>query len=139
VTRIRLALELLGLAFYLAAQPPLVFLYALGSSLEGVVPAAYWTAIALGYASHLALAFLRPVRSVRVPARQAFDAWVATAPVALALAAALVAARWPLAFESWDGHGLGASGGEVNAALFPWMHAALWVAAAAFIATRQRD
>jgi hypothetical protein len=64
-----------------------------------------------------------------VAPRGAFDLWLLAAVPAIALAVALVAIKWPFRFQSWDGHGLGASGGEVNAVLFPWVHGLLWVLA----------
>jgi hypothetical protein len=133
--RFRLTLEFLGLAFYLAAHFPLAFLYGLGSSLRGVLPTVYWPAIGLGYLCILGLALARPARLAAVPLRQAFDTLLVTAPLALALTVAFVWARWPLAFPSWDGHGLGATGGEANAALFPWIHTILWASALAYVAT----
>jgi hypothetical protein len=73
------------------------------------------------------LAFARPGRLGPVPPRRAFDAWLLTAAPALALCAVFVVYRWPLVFQGWDAHGLGAEGGEANAALFPWLHGLLWI------------
>jgi hypothetical protein len=132
-------MECLGLALYLAAHVPLAVVYALGSSLREVQPVPYWAAIGAGYLLVVGLAFARPARLWAVRWRMAFDAWLVTAAVALAVAAALVQARWPLAFDGWNGHGFGASGGEVNAVLFPWMHAFLWVGALAYLASPRPD
>jgi hypothetical protein len=67
----------------------------------------------------------------------AFDAWLLAALPAFALAVAFVALRWPFTLDGFDAHGFGASGGEVNALLFPWLHAALWAAALAMVRAKQ--
>jgi hypothetical protein len=133
----RLALELLGLAGYLAAHLPLAIVYVLGSSLPDVQPVLYWTALALGYLVMVGLAIARPGRLRSLPARSTFDAWLVTALPALVLVTVFAASHWPLEYAGWSGHGFGAEGGEVNATLFPWLHAALWVASVGVIATRR--
>jgi hypothetical protein len=136
---VRLASELFGVAFYLAAHVPLVLVYALGSTLRGVMPIPYWGAIGGGYLALMLAAALRPGPLGRVPARRALDTFLLTAGPALILSAAAVWARWPLQFERWDGHGMGASGGEANAAFVPWLHGVLWLVAAARPGNGDRD
>jgi hypothetical protein len=130
----RLALELLGAALYVAAHYPLVYLFGLATSLQGIRPVVYWAALVAGYAVMLALAVVRPGRLARVPPRRLFDVWLLSAPIALAMSLMFVAMKWPLEFARWGGHDV--QGGEPNAALFPWLHAVLWVAIAAIWRTR---
>lgn len=127
-TRVRLALEILGAILFLAAQVPVVLLYLLGSTLGGVSPGLYWGAIAAGYLVMLGVALARPGPLGELSPRDALDRWLVAAIPALGLTAGMIALRWPLDFPSWDAHGLGAAGGEVNSAILPWLHGALWVA-----------
>jgi hypothetical protein len=138
MTRFRVLAEGLGVALYLAAHVPLAVIYALGSSLDGVQPGVYWTALGAGYVAMVVLAVARPAPLGRLPRRAAFDAWLVAAVPALAIVAVSVSRRWPLALAGWDGHGLGASGGEVNAVLFPILHGLLWLLAAQLTRQGQR-
>jgi hypothetical protein len=135
---LRLFLEIIGSAAYLAASVGLAWVYVLGSTLEDVQPVVYWTAVALGYLGMAWIAFARRARFAPVSARAAFDLWLVTAFPALALGLELVTERWPLSFRGWGGHTPGASGGEANAALYPWLHTLLWAFALAVLAWRAR-
>jgi hypothetical protein len=126
VNRLRVVGEILGAALYLAGHVPLALVYLLGSSLSGVVPGSYWGAIGAGYLAMVGLAIARPAFFKALSPRRIFDAWLLAAVPALVLSAILVQAQWPFTFPSWDGHGLGASGGEPNAAVFPWLHCGFW-------------
>lgn len=130
MSRLRLALELLGSALCLAAHFPIALVYALGSSLQGVAAAPYWAAVGGGYLAMLGLALFRPGDLGRVPRRGALDRWLLTFPLAAALSATLVSVEWPLTFTGWDAHGFGAAGGEANALFLPWLHSVLWVLSA---------
>ena len=124
---LRLALELLGLALYLAVHYGIAWVYILGSPAGGVIAILYWVAISLGYLAMLGIAVVRPTRLRAVAARRAFDAWLLAAVPALAVSVVLVLMRWPLELPSWDGHGMGSTGGEVNAVFFPWLHGLVWI------------
>jgi len=130
MNQLRLPLEIVGLGLYLAAHPFIIFIYIVGSSLREVDAIPYWTAIGLGYLVMLGLALARPGLMKTVPRRRAFDAWLLAAIPAFVLCFLLVMAKWPLTFASWDGHGMGAGGGEANAAFFPWVQAIVWVVVA---------
>lgn len=130
MSRLRLALELLGSALWLAVHFPIALVYALGSSLQGVAAVPYWAAVGGGYLAMLGLALFRPGDLGRVPRRGALDRWLLTFPPAVALSATLVSLEWPLAFASWDAHGFGAAGGEANALFLPWLHSVLWLLSA---------
>lgn len=90
MTRLRLALELLGGALCLAAHFPIAFFYVLGSSLRGVAPVPYWAAIGAGYLAMLGLALSRPGPLGRVPWRRVLDRWLLTFPPAVAISAAFI-------------------------------------------------
>jgi len=126
----------LGAAAYAAVQVPAAYMYALGSSLDGVSWVPYWSVLALGYAAMLTLALVRPGPLGAVSPRAALDAWLFVAPPAVVAAMAMTIYRWPLAFDTWEGHGLGVNGGEANSVLFPWIHALLWVVVLAYVGTR---
>jgi hypothetical protein len=121
---------------YAAVQVPATYVYALGSSLDGVSWVPYWTVLALGYAVMLAIGLTRPGPLGAVAPRAALDAWLLVAPLAVVAAMAMTIYRWPLAFDTWEGHGVGVNGGEANSVLFPWVHALLWVLVLAYVGTR---
>jgi hypothetical protein len=131
--KLRIAAEILGGALYVAVHFPLAFIYAMGSSLQGVLAAPYWVAITFGYAVMFGLAAARPGRFRAAPLRRAFDTWLLAAVPALTLSAVLVWSRWPLEFPGWNGHGLGAQGGEANAVFFPWLQGLCWVLSTALL------
>lgn len=121
----RLAIELLGFVFYLAAHVPVVIIYALGSSLRGVPAVPYWAAIAVGYVVLLGVAVFQPGYLGRLQRRQVLDRWLVTFYPALALSAILGWLNWPLRFAGWNAHGFGAEGWEANTLFLPWLHAGL--------------
>ena len=125
--RLQLVVEVLGVTLYLAAHFALAWVYILGASLQGVPQIPYWAVIGAGYLAMLVVAFVRPAHMKKVPPRRSFDTWLWTAVPALAVCAIAVNGRWPIELPGWSGHGLGAEGGEANAALFPWLHGILWV------------
>jgi hypothetical protein len=133
---VRLALEVFGVVVYLAVHVPIMFLYALGSSLDGVGWLPYWSVLALGYAAMLVVALSRPGPIAAVEHRAMLDAWLLSAPLAAVGAMVMVAVRWPLVFDTWEGHGMGVNGGEANSVLFPWIHALIWVGALAYVGSR---
>jgi hypothetical protein len=135
---VRLALEILGTAAVAAGTclAALVMLWATTSrELEGGLPqVAYLGAIVLGYAAVLAVSTVG-----RRPSRERFDAFLVTWFPAAAIVAAMLEGQWPIDLTGWDAHGMGATGAEANAALLPWIHAALiptFLAAAARLRRR---
>jgi hypothetical protein len=125
---LRALAEVLGLAGIAALHVFAAVLYALGGDLVRH-PARrlfYWIAIGLGYAAMVAVAAGRRRLLGDIAWRTSLDAWLIAFPPAAAGTVALVVARWPWRFAGWDAHGMGASGGEVNALVQPWLHLAGW-------------
>jgi hypothetical protein len=129
LSRLRLASELFGVAFYLAAHAPIVFVYAMGSPeyFREAAVVLYSAAIVAGYVVMLGVAVFQPGPLRTLRRRQVLDRWLITFLPAFALALAMVLLKWPLRSAGWNGHGMGADGGEANALFLPWLHAGLLV------------
>lgn len=73
------------------------------------------------------------------PYRVLFDLWLLALVPAGLLTLLAVKVHWPLHTRSWDAHGMGADGGEVNVFLLSWLHAAcLLLLALLWIRTARR-
>ncbi len=127
---LRIGFEVLGVASFLLAHAPIIFIYLLGSDLEGVSAPLYWAAIAAGYLGMVAVILARRRLFPGLAPRALLDTWLLALPVALFIAYAMCAEKWPLRVQGFNAHGMGASGGEVNAALYPWLHGLIWILAA---------
>jgi hypothetical protein len=128
---LRTAIEIVGAVLALAVHGLAAVLYALGSTLlRDGGHGSYWIAVALGYVSMALVAIGRRYTLAGIPWRSALDAWLLACPVAAVLVMILVNGQWPLSFPRWDGHGMGAGGGEANSLFLPWIHLAGWWLAA---------
>ena len=131
----RLAGEVLAGSAYLGLHSmPLPLVYSLGGSLNPIddYRPLYYSLIGAGYlAGFLTLSVSaargRTVFGEKIPGRVQFDLWLAAFLCAVVLVAALIFFRLPIRLRSWDGHGFGASGGEANSLLLPWLHYAVWL------------
>jgi len=75
-------------------------------------------------ATGVVLVVLRgPSMRLGQPHRVLFDLWLLALVPAGLVTLLTVQARWPLHTRAWDGHGMGASGGEVNVCFLSWLHA----------------
>jgi hypothetical protein len=120
-----LAIELIGLAVYVAVHIPLALIYVLGSTLPGIPAIPYWAVLAAGYLTLLGLVLFQPAFLSGMQRRQVVDLWLTTSLPAVIVAVLLVLLKWPVRYAGWSGHGFGAEGGEANALFLPWLHAGL--------------
>ena len=121
----RLAVEGIGLILAAAVHVPIFVVYWLGVTLApfNAYPIVYWTLIGTGYLGlALLLAAARITIGRYVTRRQLLDTSLLTFFGALLVAAGLVYMNWPISLRGWDGHGMGAHGGEGNMLWLPWLH-----------------
>ena len=90
-------------------------------------PALYWTAVALPFLLMAGVALARRRIFRNMADRWVYTTWLMTFMPALVLAVLALRLNWPISLKGWDGHGIGASGGEGNAMLLPWLHVLFWV------------
>ena len=139
----RLAGEVLASAAHLGLHSmPLPLVYSMGGSLNPIddYRPLYYALIGAGYlvgfvTLSVSAARGRSVFGQTTPGRVQFDLWLGAFPCAVVLVAALIYFRLPIRLRGWDGHGFGASGGEANSLLLPWLHYAVWL----LLLRRRRD
>lgn len=118
----RLLLEAVGVLLALASHAFLLLLYAMGSILRAFrgYEAAYASTIVLGHLAIL-VALVLANRRAGIPGRALLDLYLVTFLTSFLVCWILVLLNWPIRARGWDGHGMGASGGEGNSLLLPWL------------------
>lgn len=87
---------------------------------------AYTVLIASGYVLQLVLLFTRNKWQREYRERWLLMTWITSGLLATMISSLLVRFSFPLHFEGWDGHGMGADGNEANAAFHALLHALVW-------------
>jgi len=125
----RLLLDVGGGVVAVAFHGCFGFLYIMGWTLSPFDrhPALYWTSVALPFALMAGVALARRRVFRGRTGRWVFRSWLAAFVPAAVLAVLAVSFNWPVSLKGWDGHGFGASGGEGNAVLLPWLQVVFWI------------
>lgn len=129
-------LEIVGALLALGLHAPLLFIYLLAT---GTTLGLCMLVLAIvGYAATLVVLRNRSgVFRDRMERRALIDLWLAIFPAVAALTVPMVNHRFPISQRGWDAHGFGATGGEVNALLIPWIQLVLWIGAGKLLALRR--
>ncbi len=135
VNLLRVLLEILGVAAFLFLHGTLIpLVYFTGAGLEGMREhvTAYHSATATGYLFMLLAAIKARSNDWTAFGRQYakrifLDTWLIAFALALVCTASLIVYRFPIHLGGYDAHGFGASGGEANAFLLPWLNYLLWL------------
>ena len=87
---------------------------------------AYSALIASGYVLQLGMLVTRKHWQGAYRGRSLLMTWICSGLLATMISGVFVHWNFPLRFEGWDGHGMGADGDEANAAFHALLHALSW-------------